>query len=147
MVVHNVQVVYFIRYLGIDFNDQISFDKENLLTSLTADLNILAHCTLLNPGQKLLILDQYIWPKLIYPLQCASLSQFSDNYLKNIDKIIRSTVKEILQLPDDTPNAMLYSPKKWRGLGVIRAEWEASLQHFNNCQRLQKVDYAHLHHV
>ena len=84
---------------------------------------------------------------LIYPLQCAPLTQFSHNYLKNIDKIIRSTVKEILQLLDDTPNAMLYSPNKCQGLGVVRLECEASLQHFNICQRLQKVDDAHMHHL
>ena len=136
-----------IRYLGVDFNDEICFDKKKVITSLSSDLNALIHSNLLKPDQKIKILDQYLWPKLIYPLQCAPLNQLSNNYLRDIDKIIRSAVKEILQLPDDTPNSMLYASKKFRGLGIVRAEWEASLQHFNICSRLEKVKDRHLHHV
>ncbi|KAJ4435195.1 hypothetical protein ANN_23771 [Periplaneta americana] len=81
---------------------------------------------------------------LIYPLQCAPLDQLPDSFLKDLDKVIRSAVKEMISLPDDTPNDMLYSSKKVRGLGLIKAEWEANIQHFNICKRLSQVSDDHL---
>ncbi|KAJ4431792.1 hypothetical protein ANN_20397 [Periplaneta americana] len=62
-------------------------------------------------------------------------------------KANKSVIKEILSLPDDTPNAMLYASKNVRGLGNLRAEWEASIQHYNICRRLEHVNDAHLHHM
>ncbi|KAJ4447406.1 hypothetical protein ANN_09413 [Periplaneta americana] len=65
----------------------------------------------------------------------------------NSQKVYRSVNKEILPLPGDTPNAMLYASKNVRGLGIMRAEWEASIQHYNICRRLEHVNDAHLHHM
>ena len=48
-------------------------------------------------------------------------------------------------LPDDTPNSMLYAPKTLRGLGILNAQWEASIQHFNICNSLISINDAHLH--
>ncbi|KAJ4436314.1 hypothetical protein ANN_18945 [Periplaneta americana] len=64
--------------------------------------------------------------------------------LKDLDKVIRSAVKEMISLPDDIPNDMLYSSKKVRGLGLIKAEWEANIQHFNISKRLSQVSDGHL---
>ncbi|KAL1446241.1 hypothetical protein WDU94_000578 [Cyamophila willieti] len=36
----------------------------------------------------------------------------------------------------DTPNGMLYGPKCYRGLGITKAEWEASLQNINILKKL-----------
>jgi hypothetical protein len=48
-------------------------------------------------------------------------------------------VKEILNIPTDTPNAMLYATKNLRGLAITKAEWEAFLQHYNICMVLSQV--------
>ncbi|KAJ4449357.1 hypothetical protein ANN_00755 [Periplaneta americana] len=115
-----------------------------MITNLTRDLNNLTQTPLLKPDQKLKIVNEYIWPGLIYPLQCAPLDQLPDSFLKDLDKVIRSAVKEMTSLPEDTPNDMLYSSKKVRGLGLIKAEWEANIQHFNICKRLSQVSDDHL---
>ena len=136
-----------IKYLGVDFNEEIVLDCSKLITNLNSDLNNLVQSKLLRPDQKLVILNQYIWPTLIYPLQCAPLHRLSEKFLNNLNKLLRSTVKEILGLPGDIPNAMLYAPKKLRGLGLINAKWEANIQHFNICNKLSKINDIHLHHV
>jgi len=46
-----------------------------------------------------------------------------------VDLIIRHAVKEILNIPDDTPTNMLYSSTSVKGMSLIRAEWEAYIQH------------------
>ncbi|KAJ4442972.1 hypothetical protein ANN_04620 [Periplaneta americana] len=66
-------------------------------------------------------------------------------FLTDIDKLIRSAVKEIINISTDTPDAMLYAPRRLRGLGVFKAQWEAYLQHLNIfCQRLLHVDNPHV---
>jgi hypothetical protein len=61
---------------------------------------------------------------MIYPLQTAKLNSIPKKFLEDGDKLIRSTVKEILQIPNDTPNNFLYCGKEYRGLGVMKLEWE-----------------------
>lgn len=53
----------------------------------------------------------------------------------NVDKIIKSAIKEILHLPSDS---VLYSPRKMKGLGIFRIEWEVTLQHLHICRLLYK---------
>ncbi|KAJ4432805.1 hypothetical protein ANN_21444 [Periplaneta americana] len=57
-------------------------------------------------------------------------------FLQDSDKLIRSALKQIPQLPTDTPDHMLYSDMKCKGLGLFKAEWEAHLQHANTCRVL-----------
>ncbi|KAJ4446890.1 hypothetical protein ANN_13591, partial [Periplaneta americana] len=52
--------------------------------------------------------------------------------------------EEIINIPTDTPDAMLYAPRRLRGLGVFKVQWEAYLQHLNICQRLLHVDNPHV---
>ena len=94
--------------------------------------------------QKINVLSQYIWPCLVYPLQNAPLSQLPMNYLEDVDKIIRSTVKEIISLPGDTPNSMLYTARKLKGLATFRAKWEAFVQHYGICSALEKANNAYV---
>lgn len=54
-----------------------------------------------------------------------SSPKISDSFLQDIDKSVTNAVKETLQLPNDTPNGMIYAPRKHRGLDIMRAEWEA----------------------
>lgn len=56
--------------------------------------------------------------------------------------MIRSAVKQILQLPSDTPNSMLYSSYKHKGLSVLKTKWEAFLQQLNINKTLQSINSA-----
>lgn len=56
-------------------------------------------------------------------------------------------MKELIGLPHDCPDGMLYSPKKYRGLSLMKASWEAYVQHINICNTLLRVDDCHLHNV
>lgn len=133
-----------IKYLGITFNDELQFNSEELIVSLRQDLELLVSTPMLRPDQKLNIVNQYIWPKLIYPLQMAPLHKLSRSFLEDVDKILRSSVKEMLFLPADIPNSMLYASKKLKGLQLIRASWEAFLQHCNICLSLIRADNPHV---
>jgi hypothetical protein len=103
-------------------------------------LNNLVSTPMLRPHQKLIIINQYLWPTIIYPLQTAPLHKLPKSFLMNVDKIIRSAVKEILGIPTDTPNGMLYSSSCKRGLSITKAEWEAYLQHYNICEVLLRAN-------
>ena len=134
-----------IRYLGVNFIDEIVFDEASVIKNLHANISKLVNSPLLKPEQKISILNQYIWPSLIYPLQCAPLIKIKTEFLNNIDKIVRGAAKTIIGLPHDCPDNMLYSPKKFRGLGLMKASWEAYIQHYNICNTLLQVEDEHLH--
>ena len=70
----------------------------------------------------------------------APLSKLSNKFLTDVDLMIRSCVKEMLMIPNSTPNSMLYCSKKHKGLGVFRTNWEAFLQNFNSLYTLSKVE-------
>jgi len=63
----------------------------------------------------------------------APLNKLPKTFLNRVDIIIKSAVKEILSIPTDTPDALLYTSNKLRGLSIARAHWEAYLQHLNIC--------------
>ncbi|KAJ4449704.1 hypothetical protein ANN_01108 [Periplaneta americana] len=75
-----------IRYLGVSFNEEITFDREAFMLSLKNYLENLVSTSMLRPDQKLNIVNQYIWPKLIYPLQMAPIHQLPGTFLEDIDK-------------------------------------------------------------
>ncbi|KAJ4430144.1 hypothetical protein ANN_22354 [Periplaneta americana] len=103
-------------------------DREAFMLSLKNDLENSVSISMLCPDQKLNIVNQYIWP-----LQMAPIHQLPGTFLEDIDKLIRSSVKQMLMLPSDTPTSMLYASKNYRGLGLVRASWKAFLQHCNIC--------------
>ncbi|KAJ4432357.1 hypothetical protein ANN_20976 [Periplaneta americana] len=128
-----------IKYLGINFSDEIKFDIAKVINNLNNKIQALTSTYLLKPEQKLNVLNMYIWPILVYPLQNAPLHQLSDRFLEDVDKLIKSSVKEILCLPGDTPDAMLYTERKYKGLSLFKAQWEAYLQHLNICNTLLRT--------
>src|SRR5436190_16459689 len=81
----------------------------------------------------------YIWPTLVYTFQAAPLNKLNKTFLEDVDLLIRSAVKEVLELPADLPNSMMYSPKENKGLGIFKAFWEAHIQHINICKTLMNV--------
>lgn len=136
-----------IKYLGLNINDEIVIDSKTILTTLTKNISNLCSSPLLQADQKLSIINEYIWPSFVYPLQSAPLSKIKPTLLDDIDKILRSAVKEIINLPHDCPNSMIYAPKQFRGLGLMKAKWEAYIQHYNICKILSHVDDPHLHRI
>lgn len=128
-----------IRYLGVNFSQGIVFNQETIIKKFKSQLERLTSTTLLLSSQKFNIINQCIWPTLIYPFQNAPLHKLPAVFLMDLDKLVKSSVKEILSLPTDTPDFMLYSPKKYKGLGLIKAQWEAYIQQLNSIQILRRV--------
>lgn len=66
--------------------------------------------------------------------------KINDRFLNDIDiKILRSTVKEIFEHLNDFLSSILYSPQDCKGLGLMKASWEAYIQHSNINKNLIKV--------
>jgi len=122
-----------IKYLGVTFKDEIVFDQEKTILNFQSKLENLVATPTLRSDQKIDIINIYLWPILIYPLMTAPLNKLPKTFLNRVDIIIKSAVKEILSIPTDTPDALLYTSNKLRGLSIARAHWEAYLQHLNIC--------------
>jgi len=129
-----------IKYLGVNINNEVVLDKENIISSLGEKIEKLTKTPYLKSMQKLFVLNNYVWPTLIYPFQCAPLHKLNTGFLNDVDLVFRSGLKEILELPNDFPSSILYAPKKFKGMGFIKASWEAYLQHINICKILLKED-------
>lgn len=117
-----------IKYLGVNFEDELVFEESKLLKIIGDSIEVLVSSTLLHPHQKIAVINQFIWPKLIYSLQSVTLDKIPKSFLENINQLIRSATREMLSLPQDSPNSMLYSSSKHKGLNIINAAWEASIQ-------------------
>lgn len=85
-------------------------------------------------------LNFLIWPSLVYSFQSTPLDKLPVTFLRDIDKMIKSALKEILELPSDIPDSMLFSSPKVKGLGLFKASWEgeAFIQNFNICKKLHE---------
>ncbi|KAI5732197.1 hypothetical protein M8J77_023148 [Diaphorina citri] len=131
-----------IKYLGCTFNDEIKFDHD-VLEVFTKNCQKLITSPLLKPDQKLNVINQYLSPTLIYPLQIAQLSNIPNSLLEGLegmDIIIRRTVKAIVGLPTHTITSMLYAPRNVRGLGILNCKWELYLQHYSIASKLSSVN-------
>ena len=93
---------------------------------------------LLQADQKFCILKTSICPTLIYPFQTVPQHRIPYGFLIDADKMIRCTLKEILQLPSDLPDSMIYSQCKFKGFGLFRSQWEAQLQQINSLRILHR---------
>lgn len=133
-----------IKYLGINFSGTITFDHFATISKLKTYIEKLVASPFLKDDKKINILNIYIWPIMIYPFQTAPLNKLSREFLNDIDIIFRSAIKEILDLPSDIPNHMIYSAKNCNGLGLIKANWEAYIQHFKICDVLEKCQNAYV---
>ena len=71
----------------------------------------------------------------------------SQTFLTKVVNLIKNSVKEIVQLPADTPDPMLYSSKKVKGLGVYKAQWEAFLRRLNACHILKKTINVYMNSI
>ena len=128
------------------FHDETVFDPKEIMNDLKEKLDLLSSSTLLQPYQKLCVISSFICPTLIYNFQNTPLKQIPSNFLKDTDILIKSVLKDILQLPADIPDSMLYSEIKCRGLGLFKAKWEAFLQKINACLKLKGTNNMYINH-
>lgn len=70
----------------------------------------------LKPMQKLDLLTRYLFPRFTYGLIASPPPHRT---LANIDQLIRTEAKHILQLSASTSTEFLYSAKPVRGLGLL----------------------------
>ena len=136
-----------VRYLGVPFQDNALFDKDSTIKQLHKKLELLASSPLLKSDQKFLVLNTAICPTLIYRFQTTDLQTIPLQFLHTADKLVRSTLKDILQLPTDIPDSTLYSSCQNKGLGLFKAAWEIYLQHINACNTLLKSQNSHVLHL
>lgn len=101
---------------------------------------MLSTSPLLKPDQKLNVINQYVFPTLVYPLQTAPINKIPLYVTDGLDVMIRRSVKEIIGLPMRTNDNLFYAPRKLRGLGLFRASWEIFLQHFALANKLAMVN-------
>ena len=128
-----------IRYLGCSFNSEIIFN-DTIIESLNDNLKKLSVSALLKPDQKLNIINQYLFPALTYSLQSAPINKIPQYAIDGLDVMVRRTVKEIIGLPTRTNDNFFYSPRKLRGMGLLRIKWEVQLQHYAIASKLSAVD-------
>ena len=69
-------------------------DTNAVINNLNTNITKLINSPLLKPEQKLNILNQYIWPTLIYPLQCVPLQKIKKGFFTDIDKLIKSAFRK-----------------------------------------------------
>ncbi|KAJ4433569.1 hypothetical protein ANN_15878 [Periplaneta americana] len=91
----------------------------------------------ISKDQKYCVLNTSICP-LIYQFQTIPSALIPKKFLDDADKLIKSALKEVMNLPTDIPDAMVYSPRKYKGLGIFRTKWEALLQQINALRCLHK---------
>ncbi|KAL1446364.1 hypothetical protein WDU94_005663, partial [Cyamophila willieti] len=129
-----------IKYLGTTLTDQIILDKEATVSNLNDKINKIVKSPYLKAEQKLNVLNTYIWPMLTFKLQHTPIDRWTVPFVEDLDKMVRSAVKQILDLPKDVPDAALYSDKNMRGLHVFRFSWEILIQRLNLFVNLQKQE-------
>ena len=128
-----------IKYVGCTFTDELVFDPE-VVTRLGEQMTNLLESPLLQRDQKMTVLNQYVLPKITYPLQAAPVNRIPKQHLDALDTTIRQTAKGVIGLPvHHTPNAMMYTARKDRGLGLICTRDEVQIQHFAIAGKLERV--------
>jgi len=105
-----------IKYLGVNFREEIIFDEDQVMKNLHADLEKLVSTQMLHPHQKIKIMCEYIWPKVVYPFQNAPLSKLRKVFLEKMDVMIRSIAKEIIGSLALTKRDVIFT-KKCKRLG------------------------------
>ncbi|CAI6348254.1 unnamed protein product [Macrosiphum euphorbiae] len=133
-----------IKYMVINFKDEIIFDQNEFLIHIEKVFRNLVTSPLLRSDQKLNILNQYDYPKLIFPLQKTPVDLLQQSFLECVDMLVRLSVREICGLPADTLIRVFYNNRKVSDLGMLSTFWEASLQHLTVAQRLSRINYQHL---
>lgn len=88
----------------MNFNGEIIIDEESVMQQQRNQVERLVPTSLLNSDQKFHIVEDFIWPTAIFSLQHATVWKLPVSFFPDFEKILKSSVKEILQLPNSTPD-------------------------------------------
>lgn len=89
-IINSIGLGEIVKYLEITFSAEIVFDQPSIIRTFGKDIDKLTTTNLLKPDQKLNIMNQYIWSKIIYSLQSTPLNKIPKSFLHDIDKIVRT---------------------------------------------------------
>ncbi|KAJ4426991.1 hypothetical protein ANN_26790 [Periplaneta americana] len=120
-----------VKYLGVSYNDETVFNSARTMDVLLSQLERLTTSLLLQPYQKYNVVSSFICPKLVYSFQTTPPDKLPVKFLKDADHLIKSSIKDILQIPGDIPDNMLFSGKK---NGRLRCLMEEAKHCLNNLQ-------------
>lgn len=116
--VNHIQPGELEKYLGARIDPWAGVTEDNWSVKLNTWISSLKE-TDLKPTQRLEILKTHMIPRIYYHL---ILTEASQNTVVKLDNIIKKAVKEILHLPADTTDGILYSKNKDGGLGIPKLE-------------------------
>ncbi|KAI5721493.1 hypothetical protein M8J77_021497 [Diaphorina citri] len=133
--VSNIKLV---KYLGTNICEKIVLDKEATMSELSSKVEKVVKSAYLKADQKICVLNVYVWPILTFKLQNTPIDRWSVPFIEDVDKLVRSAAKQILEIPRDVPDAMLYSSKQLRGVQLFKFSWEIILQRINLFLSLKK---------
>lgn len=102
-----------IKYLGTNFNDEIIADETNMLQQLRKQVERHVSTPLLN--QKFNIINDYIWPTIIFPFQQAPLSKLPMTLLADVDKILKFLMLHLTQWFTPVKNSKTSDSSKQHG--------------------------------
>ena len=124
-----------IKYLGVSFNGTIMVNENKIVTDLKQKTEAIISTPFLKQEQKLQVLNSFVRPTLNYHFQNIPTEKFKKSFLQDLDHIFKLATKQILDIPSDTPDAMLYADPRVKGIGAFKPSWEAQIQ----CHNIKKV--------
>lgn len=71
-----------IKYLGCSFNSELIF-AHSFIETLNTNLDKLASSPLLKPDQKLNVINQYVFPTLVYQMQAAPIMKIQNTEVRH----------------------------------------------------------------
>ena len=119
------------KYLGIPFTPEGRI-KLDITKELQATLQKLTKAPL-KPQQRLFGLRTMVLPGIFHK---AELGNVNVSILRKCDRLIRTTVRQWLNLPSDAPNAYIHAHVKDGGLGITALRWNAPLRRLQRLERL-----------
>ncbi|KAJ8333400.1 hypothetical protein SKAU_G00414080 [Synaphobranchus kaupii] len=120
------------RYLGVGLSPWVGIAKPDMESQLRHWIQCIDEAPL-KPSQKVVILNDFAIPSLMYQMDHVESSITS---LAKTDGLVRTAVKAWLRLPMSTCDGLLYSRCSYGGFGILRlAKLIPSIQ----IRRMQRV--------
>uniref|UniRef100_A0AAY4C4B0 Reverse transcriptase n=1 Tax=Denticeps clupeoides TaxID=299321 RepID=A0AAY4C4B0_9TELE len=123
------------KYLGVRIGPWTGISKPDTESQLQTWIQKIDEAPL-KPSQKVVILNDYALPRLIYR---ADHAEETSVRLARLDGLVKRAVKAWLRLPHSTCDGLLYSWRKDGGMGLLKlADYVPSIQ----VRRIQRVAHS-----
>lgn len=137
MALQQTSIADTIKYLGVKFNPWGGVEKSDMGVALD-QWYLKIGKSLLKPSQRVVLLNQYIIPRIFYQ---ADLCEVSDSVLQSLNRTIRKFVKKWLHLPQSTCDGLIYAAGRRPGnLQALSTNpinpGEEALQPLSRCRRV-----------